>query len=84
MPNFDDPETNRALHEATRGVSEFLKTGRAPQLSIVGEVPPDRTPPTAVEPEYQEAVEAVVSALLDWQMLSGEEVSNIVVDSMGV
>ena len=68
---------------ATRGVSEFLRTGRAPRLSIVGEVPL-AGPPTAVEPEYQPAVEAVVSALLDWQMLDGYEVPNIVVESMGV
>ena len=53
--SFDDPETNKALHEATRGVSEFLQTGRAPQLSIVGEVPPDGTPPTAIDPEHNRA-----------------------------
>ncbi len=64
---------DKAMREATRGVIEYVQTGRAPLLSICDDGP-------FIEHQYRRAIEAVAEALLDWQMLGGCEVEGIIED----
>jgi len=59
------------MREATRGVIEYVQTGWAPLLSICDDGP-------FIEHQYRRAIEAVAEALLDWQMLGGDEVAGII------
>ena len=63
----NDDSLSRATQEATRGVIEYVQTGRAPLLSICDDGP-------FIEQQYRRAIEAVAGALLDWEMLGGGEV----------
>ena len=63
---------DKAMREATRGVIEYVQTGEAPLLSICDDGSP------LEHHLYTAAIEAVAEALLDWQMLGGEEVSRII------
>ena len=67
---------DKATREATRGVIEYVGTGRAPLLSICDDGP-------FIEQQYRRAIEAVAEALLDWQMLGGDEVAGIIESVMG-
>jgi hypothetical protein len=69
--NQDSSDFEKAMREATRGVIEFVQTGRAPLLSICDDGP-------FIEQQYRRAIEAVAEALLDWEMLSGDEVVGII------
>lgn len=64
------------MREATRGVFEYLRTGEAPQLSICADRP-------VTDDRYARAVEAVTEALLDWEILDGYEVGEIVEANLG-
>ena len=58
------------MREATRGVYEYLITGKAPQLSICADRP-------VTDDRYAGAIEAIAEALLNWEMLDGHEVERI-------
>ena len=62
---------DRAMREATRGVIEYVQTGRAPLLSICDDGP-------FIEQQYRRSIEAVAEAMLDWEMLAGNEVASII------
>ena len=62
---------DKAKQEATRGVIEYVQTGRAPLLSICDDGP-------FINEHYSHAIEAVAEALRGWQMLDGYEVERIV------
>ncbi len=50
---------------------EYVRTGRAPQLSICADAP-------VLEDDFSQAVEAVAEVLLNWQMLDGDEIERVV------
>jgi hypothetical protein len=67
----DRIDFENAMQEATRGVIEYVQTGRAPLLSIRDDGP-------VINEHYGRAIGAVAETLLRWQMISGEEVAEIV------
>jgi len=67
---------DKAMREATRGVIEYVLTGEAPQLSICADRP-------VTDDRYGRAIDAVAETLLDWEMLDGEEVENVVEANLG-
>ena len=64
-------DVDKAMREATRGVVEYMQTGRAPLLSICDDGP-------FAKEHYSRAIEPVAETLLDCEMLSGDEVAVIV------
>jgi hypothetical protein len=66
-----DNDFEKAMREATRGVIEYVQTGRAPLLSICDDGP-------FIAEQYRRAIEAVAETLLGWGMLSGEEFERVV------